>query len=274
MRSDKVDFKKFQRIISNNKKNRDSINEKLKKFYSEANMENEDELLDIMQIARSVINKKGYLIAEIPFKDTEIGAICYRGNGSKYVLLNSTLPRVNVNFALCHELYHILYQEQPFNEPVELYINENYFDHDEEILANHFAGALLMPELKFIKMYNKFEQEYEGDKSEIQTIVKLMNYFSAPYMAVLIRCYELDLLKDGVRLKILLSITHKQIYDEFDKLWLNKELLKGSRNDDFEKLLALVNEKGEYLVSRELMDKSDLARIGKNMRDLYKEIRG
>ena len=269
-----MDFKKFQRIISNNKKNKDLIKKKVKEFYNEANMENEDDLLDIMQIARTVINKKGYLLAEIPFKDKEIGAICYGRDGSKYVLLNSTLPRVNVNFSLCHELYHILYQEYPFKEPVEFYINENYYDHDEEILANHYAAALLMPESKFIKMFNKFEQEYEEDKSQIQTIVKLMNYFGAPYMAVLIRCYELELLKDGERLKMLLSITPEQINDEFDKLWLNMELLKGSRNDDFEKLLALVINKGKYLISRELMDNAELARIEKNLRNLYKEIRG
>ena len=48
------------------------MNKKLKEFYNEANMENEDDLLDIMQIARTVISKNGYLIAEIPFKDIEI----------------------------------------------------------------------------------------------------------------------------------------------------------------------------------------------------------
>ncbi len=269
-----MNFRKFQTIILNNKKNKDLVNEKLKEFYNEANMENEDDLLDIMQIARTVINKNGYLLAEIPFKDIEIGAICFGGDGSKYVLLNSALPRVNVNFSLCHEIYHILYQDHPFKEPIELYMNENYYDHKEEILANHFAAALMMPELKFIKMFNKFEQESEKGKSELQTIVKLMNYFAAPYMAVLIRCYELELLKDGESLKMLLSITPEQISNEFDKLWLNMELLKESKNDDFEKLLALVNKKGEYLVSRELMDKTELARIENNMRSLYQEIRG
>ena len=44
-------------------------------------------------------------------------------------------------------------------------------------------------------------------------------------------------------------------------LWLNTELLKASKNDDFEKLLELVNKKGEYLVSRELMRKTELERI-------------
>lgn len=269
-----MNFKKFTTIVSNNKKNKNLIYEKLQQFYNEANMENQDDLLDIMQIARTVINKNKYLIAEIPFKDIEIGAICFDGDGSKYVLLNSALPRLNVNFTLCHEIYHILYQNHAFKEPVELYMNENYYDHEDEILANHFAAALMMPESKFIKMFYKFEQESEKGKMDLQTIAKLMNYFAAPYMAVLIRCYELDLLKDGNSLKILLNVTPEQISYEFDKLWLNMELLKGSKNDDFEKLLILVNHKGEYLVSRDLMGKTELARIENNMKRLYQEIRG
>jgi Zn-dependent peptidase ImmA (M78 family) len=269
-----VDFKKFQKIISNNKRNKELVNKKLKEFYNEANMENEDDLLDIMQIARTVISKNGYLIAEIPFKDIEIGAICFSGDGSKYVLLNSALPRVNVNFSLCHEIYHVLYQHHPFKESIELYMNENYYDHEEEMIANHFAASLMMPESKFIKMFNKFEQESEGNESELQVIVKLMNYFTAPYIAVLIRCYELELFKDGDSLKRLLNIAREQISDEFDMLWLNTELLKASKNDDFEKLLELVNKKGEYLVSRELMRKTELERIKNNMKRLYQEIRG
>jgi Zn-dependent peptidase ImmA (M78 family) len=269
-----VDFKKFQKIISNNKKNKELVNNKLKEFYNEANMENEDDLLDIMQIARTVISKKGYLIAEIPFKDIEIGAICFSGDGSKYVLLNSALPRVNVNFSLCHEIYHVLYQDYFFKEPFELYMNENYYDHEEEMIANRFAASLMMPKSKFIKMFNKFEQESEENKPELQIIVKLMNYFTAPYMAVLIRCYELELFKDGDSLKRLLNITGEQISDEFDVLWLNTELLKASENDDFEKLFELVNKKGEYLVSRELIRKTELEKIKNNIKKLYQEIRG
>ena len=170
-----MDFKKFQKIISNNKKNKELVNKKLKEFYNQANMANEDDLLDIMQIARTIINKKGYLIAEIPFKDMEIGAICYSGDGSRYVLLNSALARVNLNFSLCHEIYHVLYQPYFFEESVELYMNENYYAHEEEMIANYFAASLMMPESKFIKMFNKFEQESEGKYLELQIIVKLMN---------------------------------------------------------------------------------------------------
>ena len=54
-----------------------------------------------------------------------------------------------------------------------------------------FAGMLLMPETSFRFMYNKFKEETEGNEKD--TVILLMNYYQAPYMAVLIRCYELGL---------------------------------------------------------------------------------
>lgn len=269
-----MDFTKFQRIILNNKRNRELVDEKLKVFYKEANMDNEEDLLDIMQIARALINKNGYLLAEIPLKDNEIGAICYNGDGSKYVLLNSALPRVNVNFSLCHEIYHILYQDYCLKESAELYMADNYYEHEEEMAANCFAASLMMPEKKFINMFNKFKFESEGERSKLQLIVKLMNYFKAPYMAVLVRCYELELFKDGDNLKKLLDINNDDIIDEFNTLWLNEELLKASKNDDFDKLYELVDKKGGYLVSRELMRDTELEKIKSKIKKIYQDIRG
>ena len=43
----------------------------------------------------------------MPFADDEIGALCYRGDGLGYVVVNTSLPRVNVNFAIAHEIYHV-----------------------------------------------------------------------------------------------------------------------------------------------------------------------
>ena len=48
-----------------------------------------------------------------------------------------------------------------------------------------------MPEASFRQMYGLFKKESEGNEQD--TIIRLMNYYQVPYMAVLIRCYELDL---------------------------------------------------------------------------------
>ncbi len=50
------------------------------------------DLLNILQIVRSPFQKKGFLILEMPFADDEIGALCYKGDGLGYVVINTSLP--------------------------------------------------------------------------------------------------------------------------------------------------------------------------------------
>lgn len=63
---------------------------------------------------------------EIPFADKEIGALCYKGDALGYIVLNTSLPKVNVNFAICHELYHVFYQESEISSKAEF--ANNYYE--------------------------------------------------------------------------------------------------------------------------------------------------
>ena len=87
-------------------------------------------------------------------------------------------------------LYHVFYQKSDFRTKVE-FSNNHYYEHEEEFAANLFAGMLLMPEASFRFMYTKFKDESKNDEKD--TVIRLMNYYQVPYMAVLIRCYELGL---------------------------------------------------------------------------------
>ena len=177
----------------------------VRKFYSQMNMDYERELPDLMLMVRPLLNKKNYLVIEMPFKDKEIGALCYKSDFFGYTFLNSALPKVNVNFALGHEIYHIFYQQESFKKKIELYMNEHYFRYDEELSANLFAGILLMPDPSFQLVFRKFQNEKDGRDTEVTLIAKLMSVFEVPYMAVVIRCYELGLLPDGDLLEQLLK---------------------------------------------------------------------
>ncbi len=48
----------------------------------------------------------------MPFNDKEIGALSYKGDGLGYVVINTSLPRVNSNFAIAHEIYHVFFSEK------------------------------------------------------------------------------------------------------------------------------------------------------------------
>lgn len=210
----------------------------------------------------------------MPFKDKEIGAICYKEDTFGYTILNSSLPKVNENFALAHEIFHVFYQDKLLGKKIELYMNEHYLEYQEEMSANLFAGILLMPTPSFIEMYRKFKEEEAEEDSDITVFCKLMSYFEVPYMAAVIRAYELELLPDGEILKILLEAEGKVIEQEFSRLWLDESILHHTGRDDYTRLEKLIKTIGRQYTEEEILDENTVGRILGNIRNIYDTIRG
>lgn len=265
-----MNIERFRKIIKYSEVNRNDMKSKVMNFYSFVGMSSDKEVLNIMQIARPSLKKKGYLVLEIPFADDEIGALCYKGDALGYIVLNSSLPKVNINFAICHELYHVFYQKSDFRTKVE-FSNNHYYEHEEESAANLFAGMLLMPEASFRFMYAKFKDESENDEKD--TIIRLMNYYQVPYMAVLIRCYELGLPDtDSISME-LLNIGQDTIRERFNELWLDDSILDATRKDDYVHIEAVVKRLGDEFIRDSYLNKRTLEKVLQNMRALYLDIK-
>ena len=114
-----MNIERLRKIIQYSKENRQETNSMIKTFCFFSGIEYDNSLLDILQIARSSFRKKGFLVFQMPFADDEIGALSYRGDGIGYVVINTSLPRVNVNFAIAHEIYHVFFQKSEFISKVE-----------------------------------------------------------------------------------------------------------------------------------------------------------
>lgn len=269
-----MQISRFKEIIKYSHENKAKMESKIKDLYVEIGMEYGSELLNIMQIMRPLLQQKKYIVLELPFCDREIGALCYKGDTFGYTFLNSSLPKVNVNFALCHEIYHIFCQEKEFRNKVELYINEHYYEHEEEFAANLFAGMLLMPEQSYRLMYHKFRKEAGTGDTQFSLIVKLMNYFGVPYMAALIRCYELDLMESGAVLEDLMKADMESIRKEFARLWLDEGILNATGKDDYKKLETMVAFYGVEYQKQEFINERAVEQALRNMRALYSKIKG
>lgn len=266
-----MDMERFRKIIEYSDANRDEMESKAKNFYSFVGMSSDKEVLNIMQIARPSFQKKGYLVWEMPFADDEIGALCYKGDALGYIVLNTSLPKVNINFAICHELYHAFYQKNEFRTKVE-FANNHYYEHEEESAANLFAGMLLMPEASFRFMYAKFKGESENNEKD--TIIRLMNYYQAPYMAVLIRCYELGLPDGDSISEELLNIEQEDVRERFNELWLDDSILDATKKDDYIHIEAVVERFGNECIRGSYLNKRTLEKVLQNMRTLYSDIKG
>lgn len=268
-----MDIRRFKKIIQYSRENKQYIESKVKDFYERSNMSSDKELLNLMQIVRPLFSEKNYLIIEMPFSDKEIGALCYKGDALGYMVLNTSLPKVNVNFALCHEIYHIFYQEKTYRQKVEL-VNEHYYEWEEEFAANLFAGMLLMPESSYRFMFRKFETENAEIEDSLTVIVKLMSYFEVPYMAALVRCYELDLLEAGEVLEKLISVDNEMIRSKFAELWLDDSILNATKKDDYVRLEDFVREFGNKFIEEDYLNERSLKKVLQNMQVLYDAIKG
>lgn len=268
-----MEIARFRKILMFNQENRAELLSEYNGLFSRWGCDPEREMLEILQMARMFAGEKT-LIAEMPFGDDEIGALYYRSDAKGYLLLNSSLPRVNVNYALCHEIYHIFCQKQPLQSGVELYLNEHYYEHRDECMANAVAGMLLMPERSFRQMFLKFYAEDDGKNNPMEIVARLMNYYQAPYMAVLIRCYELGLFRSDKGIKEMLEVDTEQLHQTFSKLWLNEDILEPSLRDDYAKLKALVEREGKTSIEHGVTKERELRMVLNNMQKIYEKMRG
>lgn len=265
-----MNAERFKKIIAYSKNNRDDINSYIKNFYSFAGIEPDNDVLNIMQIVRASFHKKGFLVIEMPFADNEIGALYYKGDGLGYIVINSSLPKVNVNFAISHEIYHVFFQKEEVISKVE-FANELYYEHEDEFAANSFAGMFLMPEVSFRRMYTKFSLESDN---EIDIIIKLMAYYEVTYMSVLIRCYELGLPAKNNISEELLNVDKELIHSRFDELWLDSSILSASHKDDYPHVESLVKKQGEEYINDGYINERSLEKVLINMHNLYNKIKG
>lgn len=266
-----MNIERFRKIIKYNDAHRMEIESKVQDYYSFAQMSSEKDVLNMKQIARSILKKRGYFIFEIPFADNEIGALCYKGDAFGYIVLNTSLPKVNVNFALCHELYHVFYQKSEFRTKVE-FSNKLYDEYQDEFSANLFASMLLMPEASFRLLYYKFKEESDNDEKD--TIIRLMNYYQVPYMAALIRCYELGLPKENSISEKLLNVEETIVKERFRDLWLDDSILCATKKDDYQHMELLVERLGEEYVKDSYLNRKTVEKVLRNMRLLYHDIKG
>lgn len=266
-----MNIERLRTILAYSDKNREDIHSMVKRFCSFAGIEYDSDLLNILQIVRSSFQKKGYLVFEMPFADGEIGALCYKGDGLGYVVLNTSLPRVNVNFAIAHEIYHVFYGSDEFVSKVE-FADDYYYEHEGEYAANLFAGMLLMPEVSFRRMFFKFKEESCGNEAE--AIIRLMSYYQVPYMAVLIRSLELKLIAGNEVQEGSFDIERNQMKQKLTDLWLDESIMEPSKKDDYIHIEAVVHRFGREYVEDEYINERTVEIALKNMRELYTKIKG
>ena len=281
-----MDKEKLYKILEFNKSHSKEISTAKNTFYDSIGRQNPVVISDMQTLAQLIFDNRGYKFLRIPMKSKEIGAFQLRFNNSNYLVLNTSKSLANNNFAIAHELYHVLVQDNPTENTADLYLN-NYDEIEEEQMANAFAGAVIMPteDVKsVVGLLEKKRVPIEEEQKhpyihELITVFALMSYYQTTYMSVVIRCYELDIFDTGDSL--LMDILLQNNSEEKQKeLFKNMPMRKGdvsimepTGEDDFEKLFDEAKKIGEKNVARGLITLEDLEYRLEGLRNAYLYVR-
>jgi Zn-dependent peptidase ImmA (M78 family) len=138
-----------------------------------------------------------------PLKTTKIAGFTRRSNDVLQVFINTRLPRGYQIFAAAHELYHIIsLKDKNNNEFILCDTNDVKEDNDksqmalEELKANYFAAAYLLPDTVMYRRFSYLENGiFEVDDILID-IIKLQFDYEIPYKTVIRRLEELEMIKN------------------------------------------------------------------------------
>ena len=93
---------------------------------------------------KTLLRKLGIMVIYRPMSEKACGlSMCSSDRRSKFMLINSNNSRGRQHFTICHELFHLYYDEEP--KP-HICGTPGMEKDPAEINANAFASALLLPQ--------------------------------------------------------------------------------------------------------------------------------
>ncbi|MFP5522055.1 ImmA/IrrE family metallo-endopeptidase [Peptococcus simiae] len=113
-----------------------------------------------------------------------ISGVCYKGDSSSAIIINSDMSLGRQRFSLAHELYHLFYDEA--TKPT-VSLEKIGSGGESEKKADMFASYFLMPSAGLYKRIEKYKQKYGRNKLSIEEIIKWEQYYGVSHQAMLYR---------------------------------------------------------------------------------------
>ena len=265
-----MEFDRFKEIIINNRIYDDEVKVAVSEFYDKINCS----YVDIPKLMKEIGSKLDVTVIEIPMKDSDFGAFFLNTSYSKYLLLNSNQPRSKMYFSFCHDIYHVLKDNgssSNINEKREVHLNSDYTASPTECKASLFAANLMMPEKEFRTMYALYKESEKAGYLE-NIVLKLINYFNSPFIAVLIRLFELQILDNLKDVKEFLPISDDDLKQKLNKLWINDEIITPTLNDEMNYVFDKLEQEASKLISEELLSEYSYNKIVERIKYFYNKV--
>lgn len=139
---------------------------------------------------KSLLLKNNVLTVCLPLSSSFSGMAIKINKGAKtkrFILINSNHTLGRQHFTICHELYHLYYQERFESETSKVgFYNKK---DGEEYRADIFASYFLLPTNGIIQMIPG--NEMKKNKITLKTILEIEHYYSCSRVALLHRLLDL-----------------------------------------------------------------------------------
>ncbi|MDE6668117.1 MAG: ImmA/IrrE family metallo-endopeptidase [Muribaculaceae bacterium] len=156
---------------------------------------------------KSLLLKLNVLTLYRPMSDSFSG-MSLKGNGQRFMLINSNQPKCRQHFTIAHELYHLFMEDNPIPHRCQ----EEGKKSESEQCADAFALMFLMSADGVRQMIP--ENEIKQGKVSLATALRIGHYFGTSHSAVLNRLSDLNLISRRER-ESLAGISVKRVSREY-----------------------------------------------------------
>ncbi len=141
---------------------------------------------------KTLLRKLGIIVFYRPLSDKACGLSMRSADGSgKFMLVNSNNSRGRQHFTICHELFHLYYDDDP--KP-HICGTPGMEKESAELNANAFASALLLPQEGMMQSIPS--EEIKNRHISIATLLRMEQLFGVSHQALCYRLRNLGLISE------------------------------------------------------------------------------
>lgn len=136
-----------------------------------------------------------------PLKSRNIAGFTRKKREFVQIFINTSFDKGFQNFAGAHELYHLIQFQEKENDNFVLCKNTDVLDtidesdiNLEELKANYFAAAFLLPREVVFERFKKIKKLNCSEEDFILEILKVQFQYEVPFKTILKRLRELDII--------------------------------------------------------------------------------
>ncbi|MBR6190846.1 MAG: ImmA/IrrE family metallo-endopeptidase [Prevotella sp.] len=141
---------------------------------------------------KTLLRKLGVMVVYRPLSEKACGLSMRSTDGSgKFMLINSNNSRGRQHFTICHELFHLYYDEEP--KP-HICGTPGMEKDAAEINANAFASALLLPQEGVLQSVPS--EEIVNSRITTATMLRMEQLFGVSHQSLCYRLRHLNLISE------------------------------------------------------------------------------